>query len=115
MSAPSRAWLERKSQWRAAIEKGWCITRARAFDREQAKLGCNPAACGEAAGLAACRQYAVARHDDRKRVAPERLPDPAREPPLLPRTRKSGGELFRNLAVRARRAGGNGAGDLINA
>src|ERR1700737_3440307 len=118
MSTPSRPRLERKSQCRAGIEKCRCITRARAFDRQQAKLGRNPAACGEAAGLAACRQHAVARHNDRKRVAPERLPDLVRQtlsPRLrLPRTREGKGELFRDLAVGARRAGRNGARDLIN-
>src|SRR5262249_37571682 len=112
MSAPSRARLERKSQF--SLEKARRIARARAFNRQQAKLGCNPATRGEAACLPICRQHAVARPMDRKRIAPERLAALPRETPLRGGMRFAP-ELLRDLAIGARRTGGNGACDLINA
>src|SRR5262249_14073061 len=75
---PSR--VEREPERAVAVEKRGRIARARAFDREQAQLGRHAAVGGEAAGLAAGREHAMARHDDRERVASERLPDVARQP-----------------------------------
>ena len=62
---------------------------------------------GEAADLAAGGEHAMARHDDRERIAPERLPDGAR------RARRA--EARRDVAVRKRRARRDGAGDLVDA
>jgi hypothetical protein len=49
----------------------------------------------------------VARHDERKRIAPERLPDIARQAALA--------QLNGNLAVGAGRAARNGARDRVDA
>src|SRR4029079_3206494 len=50
-----------------------------AFDGEQTELRDDPAACREAARFATSRQYAVTRHDDRRRVFAHRLPDLPRQ------------------------------------
>src|SRR5262249_17636494 len=53
--------------------------RSCALAREQAPRGRDAAVGGEAAGLAAGREHAMAWHDERERVSPERLSDVARE------------------------------------
>ena len=90
-----------------AVEERGRAVRLRAFDREQAELGRDAAVGGEAAELAAGREHAMARHDDRERVAPERLPHGAR--------RAARAEPRRDVAVRERRARRNGARDLVDA
>src|SRR5262245_18401956 len=94
--AALRPRLERETERAVAVEKRGRIARARAFNREQAQLGRPAAVGGEAAGLAAGREHAMARHDDRKRVAPERLPDVVREGAFA--------EPSRDLPVRERGA-----------
>ena len=70
----------------------------RTLNRQEAQLGRDAAIGGKPAELAASRQYAMAGHDDRKRVSPERLPHGAcgawRTQPLC------------KFAVRQRRPGG---------
>src|SRR5215470_15079197 len=106
-AAALRPRLERETERAVAVEKRGRIARARAFDREQAQLGRHAAVGGEAAGLAAGREHAMARHDDWERVASERLPDVARQPTFA--------EPHRDLAVRERRARRNAARDLVDA
>src|SRR5262249_2731462 len=61
------------------VEERGRIARARAFDREQRKLGRNATVGREASGPGAGRQHTMTRHDDGKWVSPERLADLARE------------------------------------
>src|SRR5499427_3512692 len=78
-AAALRLRLERETECAIPVEQRGRIARARAFDREQAQLGGDAAVGGEAAGLAAGGEHAMARHDERERVSSERLPDVARE------------------------------------
>ena len=78
----------------------------RALDRQHAQLGGDAAARREAAGLAARRHHAMARHDRRKRILPHRLPDLARE---LDRAEPLG-----DVAIGERRAGRNCADDGVD-
>src|SRR5215831_11020887 len=107
-SAPAaRPRLERETERTIAVEQRGGIAGARAFDREEAQLGGDAAIGGEAAGLAAGREHAMARHDERERVSPERLPDVARQPPFA--------EPSRDLPVRERGARRNAARDRVDA
>src|SRR6516162_2439536 len=106
-AAALRLRLERETERAIAVEQGGRIAGARAFDREQAQLGGDAAVGGEAAGLPAGGEHAMARHDDRERVSSERLPDVARQPPFA--------EPRRDLPVRERRARRNAARDLVDA
>ena len=49
-----------------------------AFDGEQAEFRNDATVGGESAELTAGSEHAMTRHDDRKRIVPERLPDGAR-------------------------------------
>src|SRR3982074_3930276 len=60
----------REAERPIAVEQRGRIARARAFDREQAQFRRDPAVGGETAHLAAGREHAVARHDDREWAAP---------------------------------------------
>src|SRR5262245_52542318 len=107
-SAPAaRPRLERETKCAIAVEQRRRIARARAFDREQPQFGRDSAIGGESAGLAAGGEHAMARHDERERVSPERLSDVAREATLA--------ELRRDLPVRARGTRRNAARDLVDA
>src|SRR5215472_15650916 len=106
-AAALRPRLERETERAIAVEKRGRIARARAFDREQAQLGRHATVGGEAAGLAAGREHAMARYDDRERVSPERLPDVARQPPFA--------EPRRDLPVRERSARRDAARDRVDA
>jgi hypothetical protein len=79
----------------------------RPFDRQHPQLRRDAAVGGEATQLTAGREHAMARHDDRKRVSSERLPDGAR--------RAGRAEPRGDLAVRERRARQNRARDLVDA
>ena len=96
-----------EAEARRRRRKGALPVRPRAFDREQAELRRDATIRGEAADLAAGREHAMARHDDRERVSPECLPYGAR--------RAGRAEPRRDLAVRERRARRNGARHLVNA
>src|SRR5215475_10274378 len=106
-AAGLRPRLERETERAVAVEQRGRIARARAFDREQAQLGRHAAIGGETAGLAAGREHAMARHDERERVSPERLPDVAREAAFA--------EPRRDLPVRARGTRRDAARDLVDA
>ena len=71
--------------------------RLRPLDRQQAQLGAHAAGRGKSAGLAAGRQHAVARHDDRERILPKRLRDVARQTAIA--------QPLGDLAIGQRRAG----------
>src|SRR5712691_2258733 len=90
-----------------AFEEPELAVHLRALDRQEAELRRDAAPRGEAADLAAGRDHAMARHDDRKRVLSERLPHVA------------GGaghaEPSRDADVRRRRARSNRARDLVDA
>src|SRR5262249_35704111 len=106
-AAALRPRLERETERAVAVEQRRRIARARAFDREQAQLGHHAAVGGEAAGLAAGREHAMARHAEREWGSPERLPDVARQGAFA--------EPRRDLPVRERGARRNVARDLIDA
>src|SRR5215813_4105468 len=106
-AAALRPRLERETERAVAVEKRGRIARARAFNREQAQLGRHAAVGGEAAGLAAGREHAMARYDDRERVSPERLPDVARQGAFA--------KPSRDLPVRERGARRNVARDRVDA
>src|SRR5207245_6777274 len=73
-----------------------------ALDRQHAALGGDAPLGGKAADLAAGGEHAMARHNDRERISAERLPD---------RPRGTGhADPPRDVAVRERLAGRNGAG-----
>ena len=61
-----------------SIEQARRVVHGRAFDRQHLQFRHHPAIGGEAAGLVAGRQHAVARHHDRTGVATQRLADVAR-------------------------------------
>src|SRR5215510_1319230 len=106
-AAALRPRLERETERAVAVEQRGRIARARAFNREQAHLGRHAAVGGEAAGLAAGREHAMARHDERERVSPKRLPDVARQPAFA--------EPRRDLPVRERGARRNAARERVDA
>src|SRR5262249_60648934 len=83
------------------------LDRAGGSGRGGARLGGAAAVGGEAAGLAAGREHAMARHDERERVSPERLSDVAREAAFA--------EPRRDLPVRERGTRRNAARDLVDA
>src|SRR5262249_39115705 len=56
---------------------GVVAIQLRAFDRQHSLFCRDTALSGKAADLAAGGEHAMTRHDDRERVAPERLPDRA--------------------------------------
>src|SRR5882724_12582465 len=92
---------------RAALEERGGARRLHALDREQAQLRSDPAACREAADLAAGGEYAMARHHDRKGVLTEHGPDVARRAGIAqPRG---------DLTVGKRRARRDRARDLVDA
>jgi len=76
------------------------------LDLQQAPLGRHAARRRETAELAAGREHAMARDDDRKRIAAQRLPDVAREQPIA--------EARRNLSVGQRVTRGNRARDFVD-
>ena len=78
----SRFRLQREAEAVIAVEQRGRIARARAFDREQAKLGRNSAIGGETSGPAAGRKHAMTGNNDRKRISSKRLPDIARQAAL---------------------------------
>ena len=82
---------------RQVLEQHRRLRRERALDLEQAQLRRDAAAGREAAELAAGGEHAMAGHDDRERVLPERLADVAGEAGLA--------EPRGDLAVGQRRAG----------
>src|SRR5262249_34136431 len=59
----------------ASIEQTWRVVDGCAFDPEHLQLRDHAAIGGEAAGLVAGREHAMAGHHDRARVAAERLAD----------------------------------------
>src|SRR5206468_12723698 len=76
-------------------------------DREETELRHDAAVGGEAAYLAAGSEHAMAWHDDRERVSPERLTHGS--------GRAGRTEPSRDLAVGERRTRRNGARDLVDA
>jgi hypothetical protein len=89
-----------------AFEERELTGRPCAFDGEHAELCRDAAARREATRHAACREHAMARHDDREGVPSESLPHRAGQA-LVAKAR-------RHLAVRQGRARGNAAGDLVD-
>ena len=79
----------------------------RALDREQAQLGAHAAWRRKSASFAARRHDAMARHDDRERILPERLRDIAGQLPVA--------QALGDFAVGQRRARRNGARDVVDA
>src|SRR5580700_5186464 len=59
------------------VEQRWRVVETCAFDCEQAQLCGSAAGRGEAAGLAAGRDHAMARNNDGDRVLPQRFADAA--------------------------------------
>jgi len=78
-----------------------------ALDRQHLELGGDAAIGGEAAGLAAGGEHAVARHHDRAGIAPERLADIARQ--------LDAAEPFCNVAIGHSLARRDGARDVVDA
>src|SRR5258706_9708842 len=78
-----------------------------AFDRQHPGLGGDAAIGGEAAGLAAGGEHAVARHHDRTGIAPERLADVARQ--------FDAAEPFCNIAIGHGFARRDAARDVVDA
>src|SRR5258706_5019548 len=62
-----------------SVEQRRGVIDVSALDRQHPELGGDAAIGGEAAGLAAGGEHAVARHHDRTGIAPERLADIARQ------------------------------------
>src|SRR5262245_58360996 len=106
-AAALRPRLELETETAVAVEPRRPIARAPAFHREPAQAGPYAAAGAEAAGLSAGCEHAMARHDERVWVSPERLPDVARQGAFA--------EPRRDLPVRERGARRNVARDLIDA
>ena len=90
-----------------AIEELGLPADVRAFDREEPELRRDAAVGGEAAGLAAGGEHAMARHHDGEWVSPERLAHGAGQAPRA--------EVRRDVAVRERRARRNGPRHLVDA
>src|SRR5580704_13218237 len=88
-----------------SIEQTRRMVDHRAFDREHFELGHDAAIGGEAAGLAAGGEHAVARHHDRTGIAPERLADIARQ--------LDAAEPLGDITVSERLARWNAAGDIV--
>ncbi len=76
------------------------------FDREQPELSGNPAVRGEPADLTAGCEHAMARHDDRKRIASQCLSDRARRAAIP--------ELRCDFSIGQRRTRRNPARHLVN-
>src|ERR1700722_5049912 len=91
---------------RRSIEQTRRVIDDGAFDREHFQLGHDAAIGGEPTGLAAGGQHAVAGHDDRTGIAPERLADIARQ--------LDAAEPFGDIAVSERLARWDGACDLVD-
>ena len=72
---PPRPHLHRQGFAAGLIEQRTTAVDLGAFDREQAQLGVDAARRREAAGLAAGRDHAMARHHGRKRIFSQRLSD----------------------------------------
>ena len=90
-----------------SIEQARRVVHGRAFDRQHLQLRHHAAIGGEAAGLVARRQHAVARHHDRTGVAPERLADVARQ--------FDAAELLGDIAIGHGLARRNVARDVVDA
>src|SRR5262245_43092028 len=99
--------LDGEAECAVAVEERGGRARAGSLDGEEAQFGRDPAIGGEAPGLAARREHAMARHDNGERVAPERLPHVARQ--FAP------AEARGNFPVRQCLAGANAASDLVDA
>ena len=91
----------------AGFRTAWAAAHLRTLDVKQAELGCDASGRGETAELAPGRHYAVARHDDRKRILPQRFTHLARGAAVT--------KLRGNLPIGERRAKGDGPGDCVDA
>src|SRR6202140_193033 len=91
---------------RNSVEQRRRVTDVSALYRQHLELGRDTAIGGEAAGLAAGGEHAVARHHDRTGIAPERLADIARQ--------LDAAEPLGDVAIGHGLARRNGAGDVID-
>src|SRR5439155_5301892 len=98
-------WIE--AERAVAVEELALPVGVRAFDREEPELRRDAAVGGEAAGLAAGGEHAMARHHDREWVSPERLAHGAGQ--------AARAEPRRDVAVRERRTRRNGTRHLVDA
>src|SRR5208282_2704160 len=96
-----------KAKHTVAIQERLRAIQLGAFDGEHAALGYDASLGGKAADLTAGGEYAVARHDDREWISPERLSHSARG------TRCA--DPRRNVAIGQCHARRNGTRDLVDA
>src|SRR5258706_15629439 len=90
-----------------SVEQRRRVIDVSALDRQHLELGGDAAIGGEAAGLAAGGEHAVARYHDRAGIAPERLADIARQ--------LDAAEPFCNIAIGHGLARRDGARDVVDA